>query len=336
MAVEASPRGYDGTWDQGPGTSLHGYGGNWGGQSAQQAPGTTGGSPSSPPPAPKPPTPTGTPTAKTSAYDILATYFKSWGMDVTTDLSDILNKMLAQGYGPNDVQLFLPDIEKTTAFQKRFPGWSQRVANGYNQLSDLSQYTQLEDQYRSIMQSAGLPSGFYDDPSDYAHWIANDVSPNEIQTRVGDAVTLAQQVDPTMRNLMSKYYGLTTGDVASYFLDSSRALPTIQRQFDAAQLATSAAHAGLDTSSATRYEDLLDKGVTASQAAQGYSTVAALKDSVGKIAGVYGDSFDQTDAENDVFFNDSTKRNRLVSNEKGQFSGNGRAQNTGTASRQAY
>lgn len=295
-----------------------------------------------PAPAPKPTTPapttgTGATTAdKSSAYDILATYFKSWGMNVSSDLDGIISKMLTQGYGPNDVTLFMPDIEQTTSFKQRFPGWTQRVANGYNQLSDLSQYTQLEDQYRSIMQSAGLPSGFYDDPSDYANWIANDVSPNEIQTRVTDAVTLAQQVDPTMRNLMSKYYGLSTGDVASYFLDSSRALPTIQRQFDTSQIAASAAKAGLDTTSATRYEDLLDKGVTASQAAQGYSTVAALKDSVGKIAGVYGDSFDQTDAENDVFFNDSTKRNRLVSNEKGQFSGNGRAQNTGTASRQAY
>jgi hypothetical protein len=186
------------------------------------------------------------------------------------------------------------------------------------------------------MQAAGLPKGFYDDPSDYASWIANDVSPDEINSRVTDAVQLAQQVDPTMRNLMAKYYGLSTGDVAAYFLDQKRALPTIQHQFDTAQIATYAAKAGLDTSSSTRYEDLVDKGVTAQQAAQGYSTVAALKDTVGKIADVYGQTYDQTDAENDVFFNDSAKRQALVSKEQAAFSGVGRTQNAGTSTRQQY
>jgi hypothetical protein len=43
------------------------------------------------------------------------------------------------------------------------------------------------------MQEAGLPAGFYDSPSDFGNWIANNVSPDEIQNRVSKAVSLPRR-----------------------------------------------------------------------------------------------------------------------------------------------
>ena len=122
------------------------------------------------------------------------------------------------------------------------------------------------------MEEAGLPAGFYDDPSDFGGWIASNVSPDDFQNRVGMAVKAAQSVDPTARNLMSRFYGLTTGDVPSFFLDQERALPVIERQYQTANVAAWAARAGFQIDGITSYEDLGDSSVTAEQAASNYGT----------------------------------------------------------------
>lgn len=269
-----------------------------------------------------------------SSYKILADFFEGLGIKFDNQLEGLIRDAMEAGYGPDQIDLIMPELQETKAFKTRFPGFAKRVSNGYNALS-LGDYLQLENNYHRILQQAGLPAGFYDDPSDFANWISNDVSPDELQTRVQVATNTAQQLDPTMRNLMAQFYGLSTGDIAAYFLDQKRALPVIQRQFQTAQLATAAARSGFAVNDIKRYENLLDRGVTAEQAASGYGTVRQLSDAVGQVASVYGENFTQTDAENDVFFNDSEKRRQILSREAATFSGNSQG-STGSGRRQAY
>lgn len=269
-----------------------------------------------------------------SAFDILKKFFESYGIQFDAEIESLIKGAMLNGYGPEQIEFIMPDLQKTNAFQKRFPGFAQRISNGYNAIQ-LGEYLALENQYHRIMQQAGLPTGFYDDPSDFGNWIANNVSPDEVMNRVQKATTAAQQIDPTMRNLMAQFYGLSTGDLASYFLDQSRALPVIERQYQSAGVASWAARNGMDVSSIGRYEDLVDKGVTEQQAAQGYGTVRALRDSVGRAASVYGYNYDQSDAEQDVFFNDSEKRRKIVSAEAATFGGSSSG-STGSAKRQSY
>lgn len=274
------------------------------------------------------------PFADKSAYTILASFFNGLGIKFDNQIESLIKDAMVAGYGPDQIDLIMPELEKTNAFKTRFPGFAKRVANGYNAIS-LGDYVQLEDSYHRILQQAGLPAGFYDDPSDFANWISNDVSPDEISTRVQVATNAAQQIDPTMRNLMAQFYGLGTGDIAAYFLDQKRALPVIQRQFQSAQLATAAAQSGFKVDNIRHYEGLLDRGVTAEQAANSYGTIKQLSDTVGKVAGVYGENYTQADAENDVFFNDSDKRRRILSQESATFNGSSSGA-TGASTRQSY
>lgn len=269
-----------------------------------------------------------------SAFEMFSDLLESWGIPVGSDIQNIIEKAAKDGYTADELELLLPKIEKTKSFQRRFPGYSAAVKKGY--VSDVSDYLNLEGQYRSILESNGLPKGFYDNPSDLGNWIAGGVSPDELQTRVNDAVALTNQVDPTMRNLMQKFYGLSTGDVAAYFLDPKKAGNIIQRQYNAAGIATAASRAGLNVTGMKRYEDLLDQGLTADQAAAGYGTVAELTNTVGELGDIYGEKYGQTEAERDVFFNDSAQRTRLVNKERATFGGSGRAANTGSSTRQAY
>lgn len=289
-----------------------------------------------PTPTPGPGVPNATPSQ--SALDILTNWFRTnLQLSNSADIVSIIHDAWLKGYTPADIDLFLPDIEKTASFQQRFPGYATAVKNGYltGGIGGLSQYLQLEGQYRQIISSAGLPSGFYDDPSDFGEFIAGGKSPAEIESRVGMAVRTAQQIDPTMRNLMAKFYGLSTGDVAAYFLDPDRALPSIERQYKSAGVASWAARYGLDVSSMTRYESLVDSGISEDQAAQGYANVAALRDYVGRAGGVYGIRFDQGDAEKDVFFNDQTKRRKIIAAEEATFGGSSQG-STGSATRSSY
>jgi hypothetical protein len=271
-----------------------------------------------------------------SAIDYLRRFFANIGLQMDAELEGVLTGAMKAGYTPADIEsgILMPDIQKTQAFQTRFPGYNQRTANGYNAIS-IREYLQLEDAYRSVMANAGLPAGFYDDPSDMGQWIAKNVSVAEIEGRVRMATDAAKGVDPTMRNLMAQFYGLSTGDVAAYFLDPDRALPTIEQQYKSAGVASWAARNGYQVTDMARYEQLVANGVTAEQAAQGYGTVKALDESVGHAAGIYGETYNQGDAEQDVFFNKNEKRRRIMSFEQATFSGSSRGA-TGSADRSSY
>lgn len=253
------------------------------------------------------------------AFNIFANTLASWGIPMGADIEGLVRKAMIDGYTPADMELLIPDIQSTNTWKARFPGWNQRVSNGYSQIS-VGEYLALESSYHRILQSAGLPSGFYDDPSDFGNWIANNVSPDELNARVTDAMDLVRQVDPTARNLLTQFYGVGSGDLAAYFLDPARALPTLDRQYQTVNVAGWAVRNGLTLADAQHYEDLVDKGVTAEQAAQGYGVAGQFYRILGNLGQVHGIDYNQFDAENDVFFNQDEKRKKIVAAEQAAFS----------------
>lgn len=311
---------------------------SWGGYSWNPATGqwslggpktARGGTPyATPTPAPAPtPAPTVQPVAEPGpnmntqgAFQMFAGILASWGIPMGADIESLIRAAMTDGYTPDDMELLIPDIQSTKTWQARFPGWSSRVSNGYNQIS-VGEYLALESSYHRILQSAGLPSGFYDDPADFGNWIANNVSPDELNSRVSDAMNLVRQVDPTARSLLTQFYGVGAGDLAAYFLDPKRALPTLDRQYKAVNVAGWAVRNGLTLADAKHYEDLVDKGVTPEQAAQGFGIAGQFSRVLGELGNVHGIKYDQTDAENDVFFNQDEKRKRIVAAERAAFSG---------------
>ena len=309
--------------------------GGWGGIANWPTPQpTTTSEPPVQPTTEEPQPPAEDPTA--SALDYLRRFFANIGLEMDAELEGILTGAMKAGYTPADIEsgILMPDIQKSQAFQRRFPGYNARISAGFNAIS-IRDYLALEDSYRSIMANAGLPAGFYDDPADMGQWIAKNVSPAEIEGRVRLAVDAAKSVDPTMRNLMAQFYGLSTGDVAAYFLDPNRALPTIEKQYKTAEVASWAARNGYQVTDMERYQSLMESGVTGEAAAQGYGTVRQLDDTVGRVASVYGETYTQADAEDDVFFNKNDKRRRIMSQEAATFGGSSRGA-TGSVQRSGY
>ena len=270
-------------------------------------------------------------TNTTSAYDVFKQTLAQWGIPMGADIEAVIRQAVVDGTTPDQIDLIIPDIQSTQTWKNRFPGWEKRVQNGYNQIS-VGEYLQLENQYKRIMQAAGLPVGFYDDHSDFGNWIANNVSPDEVSNRVAIAADAARKVDPTARDLLTKFYGVTAGDLTSYFLDKDRALPVLDKQYKAVNVATFAAKNGLKVNDPSHYEDLVDQGVTAEQAANAYGTIKQFSDAFGSLGKTYGIDYSQQDAEQDVFFNRNDKRKKLANLERANFSGSSRGV-TGSADR---
>lgn len=200
--------------------------------------------------------------------ELLKTTLSNWGL---TSLIPVVQGYIDQGY-TSDTALLM--IQNTPEYKQRFAGNQQRIAAGFAPLSP-DVYLSTEASYASAMRAAGLPAGFYDEPSDFSTFIGNNVSSAEVQSRINIAADFVDNVDPFITDQLSTYYGLDKGSMIAYALDPSRALPFIQKQVQAAQVGAEAARQGVNIGVSTA-ESLGTLGVTQAQARQGFEEVAQI------------------------------------------------------------
>src|SRR5690349_3189294 len=93
---------------------------------------------------------------------------KAYGLEA---LSGTVLGFVRQGYSQDTITVLLRD---TPAYKQRFSANDARVKAGLPAL-DPQEYLAVEQSYRQVMSSAGLPVGFYDEPSDFTKWIESDV-----------------------------------------------------------------------------------------------------------------------------------------------------------------
>lgn len=244
----------------------------------------------------------------------LTNLFDSYGL---ASLAPKIIDFVRQGYSADTISILL---QETSEYKQRFAANETRRAKGLPVLSP-AEYLATERAYRQVMSEAGLPVGFYDQPSDFTKWLADDVSPTEVQARAQRASDLVNSADSQTLNFMRQHY--TTGDLVAYALDRKRALPLIEKQFQAAQIGGAAARQGLEIG-ATRAEQLASAGVNQSQAQQGFGFV---KDNLGStqlLGDIYGTDITQNDLVDEVFLGDAAatkKRRTLASKERASFGG---------------
>lgn len=249
------------------------------------------------------------------AYAAISTLFKSYGLE---SLAGKVYEFVKNGYSPDTVSILLQD---TKEYKERFAGNEIRKKEGLPVLS-AGEYLATEASYRQIMQSAGLPSGFYDQHSDFNNWIGGNVSPSEIQTRVDLATQATVLANPDYKKALNAM-GIADSELTAYFLDQSKALPYIQKAAATAQIGAQALHNNLAFDQAYA-ESLATQGITAEQAGQGYSQIAQEASTIGNLASIYGTTYGQREAEQATFEGNAgaiNKRKQLASRERGQFSG---------------
>lgn len=253
--------------------------------------------------------------AQNNAYEYLKRVFESYGLG---SLAPKILEYVQKGYDSDTIALMLQD---TPEYKERFKANEARKAAGMSVLSP-AEYLALERQYRQLLSSAGLPEGFYDSPDDFTNWISGDVSPMEIQERVGLAAQAVNNTDQYYLQTL-RSYGIGQGDLVAYMLDTKKALPLIQKTVKAAQIGAEAARQSLGIDKA-RAEYWADLGVDQDQARSAYKQVAETLPTGEKLGRIYGEQYGQTDLEDELLGQSglaSRKRKRLAMKEAGAFSG---------------
>jgi len=168
------------------------------------------------------------------------------------------------------------------ALENRFSGNKARIASGMRPLPP-KEYLQAEQTYIDTLRNNGMPIGFYDQQTDLAKFIGGDVAPIELQGRIQRGYVAAQNAPESVRNQLKVLYGVDDSELASYFLDPTRATDVLGRkknavmlgqQVESARLAAEAAQqAGLGLT-VRQAEALNAQGVSPETARQGFGQIA--------------------------------------------------------------
>ena len=181
--------------------------------------------------------------ARTSAREFLQDLFGQLGFsaaDVTSLMSSV-DGWISEGLADVGNEAILARFRTTDIYKNRFAGMEALRQRG--QAISEAEYVQMERAYRRVLSSYGLPPEFYDNYDDYAKFIANDISANELEDRVSTAQALLQGSGEVLAEL-NEYYGVGEGEALAYLLDAEKAQKVIQRQVRAAQIGGAAERSG--------------------------------------------------------------------------------------------
>ena len=251
-----------------------------------------------------------------SAFQIMRDLLKQY--DLQSLVPDLRNIIQGGITDQNEITLAL---QQTDAWKQRFAGNEILRQKGLPVLS-VAEYLGVEQSYAQIMKNYGLPQGFYDDHADFAKFIGNSVSANELQQRVQMYADMANREDPAIVAQLQSM-GTTKGDLLAYMMNPSRAMPLIQQKYNTALLGGAARRAGIVADNGY-LSHLTELGVTEQQAAQGYGEVAADLPGAEMLGSIYGDNITQNELAQSVFENNSaatSKVKRLASQERAAFNG---------------
>lgn len=214
-----------------------------------------------------------------SAFGIIRKTLEFYGLADQAFLAEVQRLWTAEEISDEeDINSIGRRLADTEAFKKRFPANELLKQRGQQQFT-VSQYLTLESDYKRVLQSRGMPTGFYDDPTDFQNFIAQDVSVEELAGRIDQGYQAVRNAPANVVNEFKRLYGVSEGDLAAYFIDPDRARPTFDR-YEAERQARSAAISAqaqqqaqiqLQTQEA---EALARAGVTAEEAQQKFTSIA--------------------------------------------------------------
>ena len=261
-----------------------------------------------------------------SAYDLLYEQFNKYGL---SSLVEPLKGLITDpGVSPSE---FTIKLRETEPYKQRFGANTQRIAKGLRSLNE-AEYIGLEDQYQNIMRNYGLPDTYYTKGDlgrqpGFEKFIAGDVSPVELESRIQTAQNRVIKANPEISAALKQFYpDISSGDILAYVLDPTNALENIKRKVSAAEIGGAALRSGLSTD-VTRAEQLVGYGITKQMAEQGYGTIGGGLQRGSELASMYGQlAYDQKTAEQEVFnlaggTEAARERKKLTGLEKATFGG---------------
>jgi hypothetical protein len=164
----------------------------------------------------------------------------SLGMN-TTDATTLANWEWTQHVAGYSDASIADMLITTPLFNQYFPEIAARQNAGLPPVT-AAQIVSYKDTVAQYASQYGIPQQFVDQFT--SQWITQDVSAAEVGQRLQDYQQAAFQSNPAVVQQLQTLYGVTPGELISFFADPTTALPLIQQRFQSAQIAGQAQVAG--------------------------------------------------------------------------------------------
>jgi hypothetical protein len=166
------------------------------------------------------------------------------------------------------------DLPATDAFKARFPAFDKFQAQTGGTVKD---YMSQTSTYAGLMKAAGLPSGFYDSPDDFAKFMAGGVSPKEVSDRISMAKEAALTAPPAVHDYLVNQEGLDANNLAAFFLDPDKGdLVKQQALMTRGEIAGAGRAAGFSALTRAEAAGIQEQGTTGDQAAQRFGELTPM------------------------------------------------------------
>ena len=182
-------------------------------------------------------------------------------------------------------------VREQDQYKRRFAGLEQLrqadMAAGMNEV----QYLQEERAMSDILERTGLGGTSFNTPEYLAEVIANQVSPDEFETRVGMAQAATTTLPGDVRRQLSERYGVDQNNILAYYLDTDRVEADLRRQQQAAAVAAAYERFQSPAVRTEVFENLARQGAeygTAAQAFEGLGTLGRGMDQQARLEGAFG------------------------------------------------
>jgi hypothetical protein len=216
-------------------------------------------------------------------------------------------------------------LRKTDTYKQRFAGNTARLAAGKSVISE-SEYLYNEKMYEETMKS--YQAGGLATRENFAKFITNDVSVNELQKRFSNAyVRVTNAVNSNDKALVDElrklYPGITDNEIANSILLGKEGSDYLKNKIDIADIKAAETETGI--TSTLGAERLAAEGLSRSQARIGLSKVAAQKTGFEQASQMFGDTstedFQKELEQENLLGQTSQRTKRLASQARGQFGG---------------
>lgn len=212
--------------------------------------------------------PTGTTQADSSAKAIIDGALGQYG------LSTLSSWAWAKWQAGESIDQIMLELRATPEYKARFPAMETLAQRG--QAISEAQYINYEQSASAIFKAAGLPANFYDQPSDFASFLTNNVALPELQSRVQAYQAAAFSAPQAVRDELQNLYGVTPGELTAFFIDPEKALPLVQQRYAAAQAAGYSDISGFGGLTQSQAEMVGNLGLTESQLSSQFGNLATL------------------------------------------------------------
>jgi hypothetical protein len=239
-----------------------------------------------------------------SAFDVIRERFTQMGIkEVGDDIAAIFAGKGTDRFGkafdeiPTTSEGFYLQLINTKSYYERFGKVNEaRLAQGYKALDEKT-IVGMEDEYQKVLTSYNMPTGFYDQTTDFQSFLKNNLTNVDVANIIQayrDFVTTG--TDSNVRKQLKDLYGIGDEALTAYMIDPAKGQGILEQIAGKNMNTAAALIEGLTAEEANMAQTYGAGSLGYGSQRQKYSQVQRELQTTGNLAAIYGENFGAKEA----------------------------------------